>query len=142
MATLQFDSRIQRDVAFLQAHPGPALCESLLRCAFAGKPYGYDPFNAKARNNLGVLYLDDGRFAEGLEQLTVALKEEPDYLEAAYNRAVALQRLGRVEEAADVLSALGPRLRSASTSDASRRAADALLGDGVIGAARDEGGEP
>jgi tetratricopeptide (TPR) repeat protein len=102
----------------------------------------YDPFNAKARNNLGVLYLDRGRLSEALDQLTVALKEEPDYLEAAYNRAVALQRLGRVEEAADVLRALGPRWRSASGSDASRRAADVLLGDGDIGAARDGGGEP
>lgn len=34
------------DVALLSAQNGPALCESLLRCYFAGKPYDYDPFNA------------------------------------------------------------------------------------------------
>jgi hypothetical protein len=35
-----------QDVMFLRSHPGPALCESLLECYFAGKPYLYDPFNA------------------------------------------------------------------------------------------------
>jgi hypothetical protein len=34
------------EVAYLQQQPGPALCESILRCALAGKPYLYDPFNA------------------------------------------------------------------------------------------------
>jgi hypothetical protein len=38
----QFDA----EVAWLRAEPGPSLCESLLRCADAGKPYLYDPFNA------------------------------------------------------------------------------------------------
>ena len=36
----------ERDVAYLQQHSGPALCESLLTCSAAGKPYAYDPFNA------------------------------------------------------------------------------------------------
>jgi tetratricopeptide (TPR) repeat protein len=88
------------------------------------------------------LYLDRGRLSEALDHLTVALKEEPDYLDAAYNRAVALQRLGRVGEAEDVLSDLRPRLRSDPRFDEPRRAADASLGDGVIGAARDEEAEP
>jgi len=34
------------EVAFLKSRPGPAICESLLRCYEAGKPYIYDPFNA------------------------------------------------------------------------------------------------
>lgn len=34
------------EVSFLVAQPGPALCESLLRCYDAGKPYVYDPFNS------------------------------------------------------------------------------------------------
>jgi hypothetical protein len=38
--------RFDEEVAFLRRTPGPALCESLLRCYFAGKPYRYDPFNA------------------------------------------------------------------------------------------------
>ena len=33
-------------VHLLQQQPGPALCESLLLCFYAGKPYRYDPFNA------------------------------------------------------------------------------------------------
>ncbi len=38
--------RFDEEVAFLRGTSGPALCESLLRCYFAGKPYRYDPFNA------------------------------------------------------------------------------------------------
>jgi hypothetical protein len=48
--TIRDDATAQRhfaqDVAFLRTHPGPALCESMLECYFAGKPYLYDPFNA------------------------------------------------------------------------------------------------
>jgi hypothetical protein len=39
-------SRFAAEIAFLRGQPGPAICESLLRCAYAGKPYIYDPFNA------------------------------------------------------------------------------------------------
>ena len=38
--------RFSAEVAYLRQQPGPALCESMLRCAYAGKPYIYDPFNA------------------------------------------------------------------------------------------------
>lgn len=34
------------EVTYLQQQPGPALCEEVLLCAYAGKPYLYDPFNA------------------------------------------------------------------------------------------------
>ncbi len=34
------------EVAFLRQRSAPVLCESLLRCYFAGQPYVYDPFNA------------------------------------------------------------------------------------------------
>lgn len=47
----QFDA----EVAGLRAAPGPVLCESLLRCAYAGKPYLYDPFNATRFIALGKL---------------------------------------------------------------------------------------
>ena len=40
------ERRFAVEVAFLRQQPGAALCESLLRCAFAGKPYIYDPYNA------------------------------------------------------------------------------------------------
>lgn len=39
-------TRFDAEVAFLRRQPGPALCECLLRCYDAGKPYVYDPFNA------------------------------------------------------------------------------------------------
>ncbi len=45
----QFES----EVAFLRAHPGPAFCESLLRCYEAGKPYEYDPFGSANLIRLG-----------------------------------------------------------------------------------------
>lgn len=38
----QFDA----EVSFLASKPGPAICESLLRCYYSGKPYLYDPFNS------------------------------------------------------------------------------------------------
>ena len=38
--------RFATEVQYLRDRPGQALCESLLRCAYAGKPYVYDPFNA------------------------------------------------------------------------------------------------
>ncbi len=38
--------RFLREVAYLRQQPGDAICESILRCAVAGKTYLYDPFNA------------------------------------------------------------------------------------------------
>jgi hypothetical protein len=38
--------RFAQEVALLHSRPGPAICESLLLCFDAGKPYLYDPFNA------------------------------------------------------------------------------------------------
>jgi hypothetical protein len=48
-------ARIDSEVAFLRVEPGPALCESMLRCYFASKPYVYDPFNATRMVGLGKL---------------------------------------------------------------------------------------
>jgi hypothetical protein len=39
-------TRFDAEVGFLRRQPGPALCECLLRCYYAGKAYEYDPFNA------------------------------------------------------------------------------------------------
>ncbi len=51
--------RFQLEAAFLRAHPGPALCESLLLCADSGKPFVYDPFNATRLVHLGKLNPED-----------------------------------------------------------------------------------
>jgi hypothetical protein len=48
-------AQFQSEVSFLQDHPGPAFCESLLRCYEAGKPYEYDPFNSANLVKLGKL---------------------------------------------------------------------------------------
>ncbi|MGA9528720.1 MAG: hypothetical protein WBS24_11440 [Terriglobales bacterium] len=47
--------RFQEETDILTAQPGPALCESLLRCYYAHKPYVYDPFNATRMIRLGKL---------------------------------------------------------------------------------------
>jgi hypothetical protein len=49
------ERRFGEEVAFLRQQPGPALCESLLRCYYAGKPYVYDPFNASRFMEQGKL---------------------------------------------------------------------------------------
>jgi hypothetical protein len=56
------EARFRRQVEFLKSQPGPAICESLLRCYYAGKPYVYDPFNATRLILLGKL--DAGAMAE------------------------------------------------------------------------------
>ncbi len=38
--------RFNQEVSFLRQHPSPQICENLVLCFFAGKPYIYDPFNA------------------------------------------------------------------------------------------------
>ncbi len=53
--TAAAQSRFDAEVEFLREQPGPALCESLLRCYFAGKPYVYDPYNATRMIGLGRL---------------------------------------------------------------------------------------
>jgi hypothetical protein len=45
----------RESLALLQQTPGAAICESLLLCAEAGKPYLYDPFNATRFIQLGKL---------------------------------------------------------------------------------------
>jgi hypothetical protein len=41
------------EITFLRDHAGNAICESLLRCYYAGKPYTYDPFNGKRLMQFG-----------------------------------------------------------------------------------------
>ncbi len=43
--TRAFAAEAGRDIAFLQAHPGPALCDQLSLCLWAGKPAEVDVFN-------------------------------------------------------------------------------------------------
>ena len=58
--------RFDADVAFLKAQPGPAICESLLRCYYAEKPYIYDPYSATRLVNLKKL--DSGELVAEIEK--------------------------------------------------------------------------
>ncbi len=48
-------SQFDREVSFVANRPGPAICESLLLCYAAGKPYVYDPFNSRRFMQAGKL---------------------------------------------------------------------------------------
>lgn len=47
--------RFVTEVAYLRDQPDPAICEELLECYYAGKPYLYDPFNAMRSMEQGRL---------------------------------------------------------------------------------------
>jgi len=49
------ERRFEAEVSFLAAQPGPAICESMLRCYYAGKPFLYDPFNSSSLVSVGKL---------------------------------------------------------------------------------------
>jgi hypothetical protein len=53
------EQRFAAEVAFMRQQPGPALCEDLLHCYYAGKPYLYDPFNASR-------FIQQGRLDPGI----------------------------------------------------------------------------
>ncbi len=81
--TAAAERRFDEDVALLHSRSGPALCESLLRCYFAGKPYGYDPFNATRLIRFGRLdgtaIVEDIRQQKyGAVQLDEPIEDEKD----------------------------------------------------------------
>lgn len=39
------ERKFEAEVSFLASRPGPAICESLLRCYYSGKAFLFDPFN-------------------------------------------------------------------------------------------------
>jgi tetratricopeptide (TPR) repeat protein len=59
-----------------------------------------NPLDAQARNNLGLLYLDNGRLDDGIRELREALTIDPRYANARINLGVALMRQHREEDAA------------------------------------------
>jgi len=79
--TAMAQQRFDEDVALLHSQTGPALCESLLRCYFAGKPYIYDPFNATRLIHFGkldstVIVEDVHRQRFGAIQLSEPIQDE------------------------------------------------------------------
>jgi tetratricopeptide (TPR) repeat protein len=86
-----------------------------------------DPSQVVARNNLGTLYLQRRQWGEALEQLSVSVAVAPENYDAALNRAVALDALGRRAEAREALETLLPRLPSDQRFDPHRRSAALIL---------------
>ena len=90
-----------------------------------------DPGNREVLNNLGEIYLQRRDWARALEYLTAALDRDPGFLDAAYNRGVALVGLERRDEAQAALRAVRSRLPSEPTFDPYRRGIDHLLAGGT-----------
>ncbi len=53
------EMEFQSAVAFLKAHPGPALCESHLLCYEAGKPFEFEPFSVRDQVMTGKIHEED-----------------------------------------------------------------------------------
>jgi len=53
------ESEFSSSVEFVKARPGPALCESLLLCYKAGKPFEYEPFSVRDQINTGLIKEDE-----------------------------------------------------------------------------------
>jgi len=51
----EMQRQYQEEASFVAAQPGPAICESLILCYDAGKPYILDPFNSARLVRLGKL---------------------------------------------------------------------------------------
>ena len=71
-----------------------------------------NPRSWAAMNNLGSLYLRDGKTAPALELFNQSLAARPDYWKALLNRASAYEKLNRVAQALDDLErsiAVAPR---------------------------------
>jgi Flp pilus assembly protein TadD len=58
------------------------------------------PEDPDLRSMLSRLLLEQGRYGEALAEAEVALKQSPDVLPAFYTRTLALEALGRMDEAA------------------------------------------
>jgi tetratricopeptide (TPR) repeat protein len=58
-----------------------------------------DPGQFLARNNLGLVFENEGRMPEALEQFRLALEARPRYAPALNNLGTALLKLGRLQEA-------------------------------------------
>jgi Flp pilus assembly protein TadD len=57
------------------------------------------PDDPKLHSGLSRLFIEHGRYVDGLAAAETALVKDPKFVHAAYNRALALQMLGRVNEA-------------------------------------------
>lgn len=74
--------------------------ESLLREALAA-----DLYHGPAHNNLGVLYLNQGKLYEAASEFEWARKLMPGHPDPRMNLALTLERAGRIDEALETYAA-------------------------------------
>jgi Flp pilus assembly protein TadD len=72
------------------------------------------PGKARPHNNYGVALLDKGDLAGARREFDLARRLDPDYHDAIFNLAVALEQSGRREQAIQVLEAAIKRFRYSS----------------------------
>ncbi|MCS6842877.1 MAG: hypothetical protein NZ528_00910 [Caldilineales bacterium] len=80
-----FRSREQaflEDVAYLRGRPGAALCETLLLCYYADKPFLYDPYNAREMVVKGIR--SEAEAVQQFEQEVYAVVQTNHPLPARY----------------------------------------------------------
>lgn len=65
-----------------------------------GQALVHRPANPRAINSMGFVYSSKGKFAEAISYYERAIKQWPDYVDAHFNLAEDLRRVGRYEEAA------------------------------------------
>lgn len=90
-----------------------------------------DPAQRDALNNLAAMYLQRRDWSGALSLVDNALLRDPGFLEAAYNRGVALAGLGRRAEAETVLRDVRRRLPEEPAFDKYRLGIDHLLAGGT-----------
>jgi tetratricopeptide (TPR) repeat protein len=88
---------------------------------------GIDPMQRDALNNLATIHLERREWSRALELTDRALQRDPAFLEAAFNRGVALAGLGRRDEAVSVLTSVRQRLPPDPTFDRHRSGIDRLV---------------
>jgi hypothetical protein len=81
IGTAAEEKRFEFEVGTLRSLPGPAICESLMRCYYAGKPYVIDPFNATRLIQFGKITPEPiieelRRHTYGAVQLDNAIQQE------------------------------------------------------------------
>jgi Tfp pilus assembly protein PilF len=90
--------RLTREAAAL-IDENPARAEELLRAALTA-----DLYHGPAHNNLGVLYLTQGKLYEAASEFEWARKLMPGHPDPRMNLALTLERAGRTGEALSVYS--------------------------------------
>lgn len=87
--------RLTREAAAL-IHSNPGKAEELLRAALTA-----DLYHGPAHNNLGVLYLKQGKLYEAAGEFEWARKLMPGHPDPRMNLALTLERAGRTGDALD-----------------------------------------